>query len=334
MVRRATAAHTRMLLGLLNPGSNPTPFTAPSKRASPGPGLEGRGFAACSFSSQNLLFTDGQRAAELREPGGPRRGAGRARVRVCPGSSPRARSKGARQAQRSWVQSLTRPPQPPFSAGVGDFWPSNYLKATNMPAIRGDLPSCSWRPVRDKLGSRLPCPGGPPPSGGHAWPQNACHFSTVSQGPFARSLSARSAGGKTQAPARCPRRPSPLGVQEHHTPAGQPSPAALARFSGRLQATRRPTVARRPATRARGRRQKWQRPGATPQPQRRPPRPAGILPHASPPCRPALRPTPPFSPSGAGNSCRQLFSLCELSLGMGAGLQALPKGRVACRKVL
>lgn len=338
MVRRATAAHTRMLLGLLNPGSNPTPFTAPSKRAAPGPGLEGRGFAACSFSSQNLLFTDGQRAAELREPGGPRLGAGRGREGPGPCLSrvESARSFEGRPPSAEVVGTVSNSTTaaPFLSRRRGIFGrpttskPQTCLlfEATSLAAL-GDLLETS-----SALAS--PAPGGLPPSRGHAWPQNACHFSTVSQGPFARSLSARSAGGRTQAPARCPRRPSPLGVQEHHTPAGQPSPAALTRFSGRLQATRRPTVARRPATRARLPAPEVAAPGSHPAAPAAPSPPRGHPParlSSLPACPP---PDTSFLTLRSWKFMSPALQPLRVELRNGSGPQALPKGRVACRKVL
>lgn len=132
-----------------------------------------------------------------------------------------------------------------------NFWSSNYLKATNMPAIQRPPPSrLSWKPVRDKPSSRLPPPHArvdrrPPEA---TLGCSACHFPTKSQGPLGRILTAPSAGSRTKAPAPRPRRPSGLGVLGHHPPPGQLRPAALTHFSDRLQATRRPIVARRPAT--------------------------------------------------------------------------------------
>lgn len=108
----------------------------------------------------------------------------------------------------------------------------------------------SWKPVRDKPSSRLPPPHArvdrrPPEA---TLGCSACHFPTKSQGPLGRILTAPSAGSRTKAPAPRPRRPSGLGVLGHHPPPGQLRPAALTHFSDRLQATRRPIVARRPAT--------------------------------------------------------------------------------------
>lgn len=189
-----------------------------------------------------------------------------------------------------------------------NFWSSNYPKATNMPAIQGHLPRGS---PGDLLETSLALASPPPHARGDRRPPeatlgcSACHFPTKSHGPPGRSLTAPSAGSRAKAPALLPRRPSGLGVLGHHPPPGQLRPAALTHFSDRLQATRRPTVARRPTTRTR-----LPAPGSHPASHARPPQPAGILPHASPPCGSALHPAPPCSPLGAGNSCRHLLHFC------------------------
>lgn len=153
---------------------------------------------------------------------------------------------------------------------------SNHLKATNLPTIRGPLPS----------GSRLPCPGGPPPSRGQARLQSACHLSTNIRGPIARRLTDPRARGRATAPARRPRRPPQLAVVGHHPPPGQLRPAALIHLSGGRQA-RRPTVARRWAARTRP-----PAPTPAPSPHRGHPRPwQPGCPHAAPP-RICPRPRP------------------------------------------
>lgn len=148
---------------------------------------------------------------------------------------------------------------------------SNHLKARNVPAIQGGPPP-RWLSgsVRDKAGSCFPCPGDPRPP--EAW--LGCRAPVTSPlrspGPSRWNLTAR--GAVFPGPG--------LAVLEHQTPPGQPSPAAWMHLSGRRQARKRPTAARRwealtrlPGPELCG----AQQPPCTPSfpPRRRPTRPAG-----------------------------------------------------------
>lgn len=170
---------------------------------------------------------------------------------------------------------------------------SNRLRARNVPAIQGHLPG---GPVRDKAGSCLPCPGDP--RSPEAWLSCRAPVTSplTSPGPSWCNLTARSAVS-----------PGLGSLCSNTTHPQARRPAASVHLSGRRQARKRPTVARRWEAPTRlSAPELWsaQQPPCTParhSPQLGSGQPGP--PQASPPCGPLV-----FSPLGTGNSYRPLFN--------------------------
>lgn len=205
---------------------------------------------------------------------------------------------------------------------------SNHLKARNVPAIQGHLPSGS----RDLLATRLALASPTPVTPVLQRPGSAAAPVTstlTSPGPSWCNLTAPSAAS-----------PGPwLAVLQHRTPPGQLSPAALMHLSGRRQARKRPTAARRreaPTRLSAPELCSAQQPPCTPAPPAPSHTAASVARGSLAPRRPLL-PAGPLSshPSQLETHVARSSTLSELrTLKMEATKIELPKGRVLCGKVL